>query len=131
MRSIRKSGSTHDSCVLWIAEQRNFLPIRKVAFTHRWSATIPIGESIARDLREIKPGVWFPFNVETTAYNGIAIQREHQQKLQWREKCIVKTAELNPEYDKEFFSNVDFPDGTAMSEVESGKIKRSWTQGDR
>ena len=73
VNSISKSGSTHDSCVLWIAEQRNFLPIRKVAFTHRWSATIPIGESIAKDLREIKPGVWFPFNVETTAYNGIAI----------------------------------------------------------
>ena len=75
VNSISKSGSTHDSCVLWIAEQR--------------------------------------------------------QKLQWREQCIVKTAELNPEYDKEFFSKVVFPDGTAMQEVKSGKIKESWRQGDR
>jgi hypothetical protein len=36
---------------------------------------------------------------------------------------------LDPQYDREFFEKVDFPEGTAMYEVEKGVIKRSWREG--
>ncbi len=47
----------------------------------------------------------------------------------WRERYVVERAQLDPQYDKEFFSNVDFPDGTPMYEVRNGNIVRSWQQG--
>jgi hypothetical protein len=43
----------------------------------------------------------------------------------------VEQVDLNPKYGRAFFSQVEFPSGTAMYEVEKGKIVRSWRQGER
>jgi hypothetical protein len=128
---LLKSGEPHDGRRFWLAEDRNYLPVKELAFTYRFSKDAPVGQGVVSDLREIKPGVWFPFKAEYTAYNKLAIQQSARQELQWRDRYTVERVALDPKYDREFFAKVEFPTGTAMYEVEGGKIIRSWRQGDR
>ncbi len=128
---VLKSGAVepHDGRTFWLAEERNYLPVKALAYTYRFSKEIPVAQSVVNDLREIEPGVWFPFDVTHTSYNKFAIQREGRQKLQWERRYVVERVKANPKYDREFFSIVEFPDGTAMYDVKDGKITRSWRQG--
>lgn len=123
------SGQSRNGRQIWLAEERNYLPVKVDSYTYRFSKDVPVGSGVVHELREIAPGVWFPFDIEYTVYNKFKIHQEGRQELQWRERYIVELAELDPQYDREFFSNVEFPDGTAMYIVENGEIKRSWRQG--
>ncbi len=127
--TVTNTGHVSTRTMFWLAEERNYLPIRRFTHTPRFSNDVPTNQTTMSDLRQIKPGIWFPFEVKTTAYNKFTLQREGRQKLQWQERYAVESAELNPKYDREFFSNVEFPDGTAMYELDNGKVVRSWRQG--
>lgn len=124
-----KSGEVHDSEEFWLAEGRNYLPVKLLACTHRFSKSVPIGEGVAGDLREIKPGVWFPHDIEFVAYDGMQLQQSGIRKVQWKERLLVERAALDPKYEREFFSTVNFPDGTAVYHLEHGKVTKSWRQG--
>jgi hypothetical protein len=124
-----KSGEPHDGEEYWLAKDRNYLPVRLLAYTYRFSKDMPVGEGVVHKFREIKPGVWFPSDVEVTAYNKFKIQQEGRRELQWRERYTIKRVNLDPKYDREFFAKVAFPAGTAVYEVEKGQIVRSWRQG--
>lgn len=131
MDVLLKSGKPHDGRRFWLAEDRNYLPVKELAYTYRFSEDAAVGQGVISDLREIKPGIWFPFKAEYTAYNKLAIQQSGNQELQWRNLYTVERVDLDPKYDREFFAKVEFPIGTAMYEVKRGKIVRSWRQGDR
>jgi len=67
---------------LWLARDRNLIPIR-----HEWhepskNATLPTGVSFAEDLREIRPGVWFPHRV-----TNLAFQKSSQDGLALNASC--------------------------------------------
>jgi hypothetical protein len=128
---LLKSGEAHDGRRFWLAENRNYLPVKELAYTYRFSKDIPVGEATVKELREIKPGVWFPFKVEVTAFNKFNVQQGGPREVQWRQRHTVERVSLDPKYEREFFAKVDFPVGTAVYEVEKGKIIRSWRQGDR
>jgi hypothetical protein len=49
--------------------------------------------------------------------------------VQWRQEYAVEQVALNPKYDVAFFRDVPFPGGTAVYEIENGKILRSYRQG--
>jgi RNA polymerase sigma factor (sigma-70 family) len=123
-----KSGEAHDAGEHWLAEDRNYLPVRHLTYTYRFSKDTPTGEAVVHKLREVKPGVWFPRDVEVTAYNKFKIQRNGQRELQWRERYTVERVELGPKFDRKFFTDVVFPAGTAVHEVAKGQIVRSWRQ---
>jgi hypothetical protein len=93
----------HDRWELWLAEERNYLPVRMKGYTFRFSEDVPIGEGVAEDLREIEPGVWLSFTIRVTAYDGIKLQQTGKRELQWQEEYKVKKASLNPKYDAPFF----------------------------
>ncbi len=125
----KPSGTPHDGRIFWIAASRNYLPIRQQAFTYRFSKDIPVGESIARDLREVSPGVWFPFDVEVNSYDKFKIQETAEQHLQWKYRYLTEAVSLTPDYPKSFFSTVNFPINTAVYQVEDDKIIKSWRHG--
>lgn len=130
VESVRNAdGQATSRREYWLAEDRNFIPVRLVSYNYNASRDVPSGEGIVEEFREISKGVWFPMVAHFAAHDELYLQREGTQRLQWREDYIVEEASLEPKYDLAYFRDVDFPDGTAMYEVENGEIKRSWRQG--
>ena len=64
---VGSSRRPHSAWILWLAIDRNYLPIRQEAYTYHYSKSDPVGVGVAKDLREIAPGIWFPFAAEITA----------------------------------------------------------------
>lgn len=115
----------HDSWELWLAEERNLIPVRRLAFTFRISDTIPVGEATVHEWKELQPGVWFPMHATMVSYSKPLLEREGRQESQWRKEFTVDSVSLTPDYDLAFFRDLEFPQGTAVYEVEDGKIVRS------
>ena len=107
---------------LWLAEDRNYLPVRKRYYTLRWSTLRPIVEGAVDELRELKPGVWFPFAAHLTSYQPIALQGG-RQLVQWRWKYQVVDASLDPHYAAACFRDLDFPRRTRVPEDEDAAEK--------
>jgi hypothetical protein len=128
--SVRKAdGQATSRRHYWLAEERNWIPVRLVNYRHSSSQQVPSGEGIVEEFREIKPGVWFPMVARTTVYDTLYLQREGKQRLQWREDYVTETVSLEPKYDTAYFQDVKFPDGTAVYKVENGQIVQSWRPG--
>lgn len=89
---------------LWLSEDRNLIPVRIRAFTHRWSKTIPIAEYEVTEFQEIKTGVWFPAVAKTTCWKGYVIKRTGTQVIQWRKSLTVDEANLNPKLPAKTFA---------------------------
>lgn len=115
--------------VVWLAEERNYLPIQSRHFTVAVSSDIPINECVMTDLRELEAGVWFPFRIQTTKFDRPSLQEDGKHVAAWTEEHLVDKVSLDPNYDKSFFSNIEFPDGIAVYEIENGEIVRSRIQG--
>jgi len=114
---------------IWLAESRNYLPVKRLLFNPRFSNDIPHAEGIVSKFHEISEGVWFPFDAKVVKYNKFTIQREGKQELLWTRRYLVESVELDPTYNRDYFTDVNFPDGTSMYEVKDGEIIKSWMQG--
>jgi hypothetical protein len=113
---------------IWLAESRNYLPIRWLMWSVRLSAEIPRVEGVVSELRELKPGIWFPVQAQVTSYQQGWLLKG-KQEVQWREKYSVESVSLEPQYALAYFNDLEFPHGTAVYEVEDGKIKKSYRIG--
>lgn len=116
------NGTRYAGCELWLAQDRNLIPVRKVSYTYRWSKTIPVAESIVDEWQEVSPGAWFPRKAHTDRYDSLKIKREGQQQLSWRKAYKVESIELNPTIPKEAFSKLDFPPETSVRVYRDGKL---------
>ena len=119
-----------DYSQLWLATDRNYLPVKTVGYVPGYSADLPIQIGVAEDLREIAPGVWFPFRVKVTVFDELKLTTGESVVSNVYEYPF-STAELDPRYPKSLFSDVRFPKGTPVYEVQDGKIIRSWVEGER
>ncbi len=126
--SFTASKKVSSKYEIWLAESRNYLPVKRLFFRPKYSNDIPEAEGIVNEFREISEGVWFPFDAKVVKYNQFTLQRERKQELQWTRRYLVESAKLDPTYKREYFSDVNFPDGTSMYEVKDGKIIKSWMQ---
>jgi hypothetical protein len=118
---------------LWVAPDRNYLPIRTEFYNRgRWKqGANPADVGTATDVREIAPGVWFPFRVVYDVYD-VRLERETgKRQVQNRHVYTFGKAELDPHYDISLFRDIPFPDGTSVYHVENGKIVRKYIQGGR
>jgi hypothetical protein len=127
--SSKESGYLHFSTFIWLAEDRNYLPVKTQSFLHRVSSDIAKAETHVSNLREVSPGCWYPFTTEEIVFNNFAISERKQQQLQWKQSTVVKSCSLSPKYADDYFSTIDYPDGTRMYEVVDGKILRAWGSG--
>ena len=126
---FKSNGEQGTRRELWLAEDRNYIPARVISWSPRESEDIPNAEGAVSEWREIKPGVWFPMAATYTRYNPSLLRQKGKQELQWRTEYTVKKVSLDPKYDISFFQDVDFPDGTAVYEIENGKITQSYRIG--
>jgi hypothetical protein len=114
---------------LWLAEERNYLPVRLLSWTFRHSKETPILDGSVDELREVKPGIWFPILTHVSRYDSGMLKREGAQRLQWKEEYVVKDVSLDPDYDMAFFRELTLPERTAVYEVQGDDIVKSYRVG--
>jgi hypothetical protein len=88
---------------LWLAEERNYIPVRRLEYKLGWSEELPHADASVDQWRQIGPGVWFPVSAALTVYNTTALKRENTQKLQYREQYTVERVSLEPKHEIAFF----------------------------
>lgn len=81
---------------LLLAEERNYLPVRRHAYKFHLSKDTPVAEGIVTDLREISPGIWYPYEARITTST-------------WTMSFTCESVSLEPNYPRSYFSDVDFP----------------------
>jgi hypothetical protein len=117
--------------ILWLARDRNYLPVKAEAFNYFYSRDMAIETSSMTDLREIADGVWFPYQSEISVFAELALLEKKESILSWRREYLVTDVSLSPSYDVDFFRDVQFPDGTPVYEIKAGEIVRSFVQGEK
>jgi hypothetical protein len=115
--------------VLWIAPERNYLPVKQVAYTLNISPDKPLEEAVVEELREVVPGVWFPYRTVLTGYDHEIMARQQRPLLAWRRTWTIKQASLDPEYDISLFRDIPIPDGTPVREYANDLFVRKYLQG--
>lgn len=126
---LKSTGAPIDRWELWLAESRNYLPLRALEYRFSMANDIPSAENTGDDLRELKPGIWFPFAATAVHYEPMLIKRKRRQVPRWQRKYVVETASLNPRYPLQYFQELTIPKGTAVYEISNGKISKSYSEG--
>ncbi|WP_144989149.1 hypothetical protein [Gimesia aquarii] len=111
---------------IWLAAQKNFIPVRVFNYTFSFSRDLPVGEAEVLNWIEIKPGIWFPKEAVFTAYDKFQIKREKKKTVRWTERFTTEHVSLDPHYDLSFFQNLEIPDGALIYEIEDDEIVKSY-----
>jgi hypothetical protein len=104
--------------IFWLAEDRNLLPVKTEGFASRLSAEIPIEVGQMLTLQELEPGVWFPSSYLHLVYDEISLMDNGVAVPCWRDEYTITDVRLNPGHEKEFFQEIDFPEGTHVVEID-------------
>jgi beta-lactamase regulating signal transducer with metallopeptidase domain len=108
------AGKVQLYALLWLARDRNLLPVRREMYENRISMTLPEGLQRVTKFREIRPGQWFPMEASDIAYNKDAL-RKGQVTVQWQRDVRIDKVMLAPPVDEKLFSSVDAPEGTLIA----------------
>lgn len=122
------NGTRHNGWELWLAEDRNFIPICNRGYTYRWSTVLPVADSTIEQWKEVQPGIWFPEKAHTSRYSSDSVKNELKQKVTWTSDVTVTRITLEPAVDKKVFREFEFPSETKVLVQEGGRTKRSFVQ---
>jgi len=100
-------GKVSSFSKIWVAVDRNYLPIRIDAYRPYWSSTLPIGSCRAIELMEVSKGVWIPRQIRQIYYKSEAA-KEGKSVVSQQVDQTVEKATLNPSYPIEFFQKISF-----------------------
>ncbi|MFO0810182.1 MAG: hypothetical protein U0746_16295 [Gemmataceae bacterium] len=107
---------------LWLAIDRNYLPVQTECYMALNSRILPTGVRRASDFKELAPGVWLFHRLDNRAYDNGNL-RQGKAVVNQTEEFSITVAHLNPDYPVEEFSKVDFPERATVYDVNSsGKI---------
>lgn len=106
--------------MLWLARDRNFLPVKLVS---RSDITATVTE-----FREIGPGVWLPAQASISQYNSALSKRLGRPAFGYELRYKLVEAKLHPNYPDSFFRDIPIPDGMTVYEVHGKKIVKSYIQ---
>lgn len=103
-----------DARVIWLARDRNYLPIRQESYGLAWSAELPASVATLTNLREIAPGVWYPFQRSFLGFEatGPATSDDARLVVRYRYDDRVKKAALDPEVPPAWFRSLPVDAGT-------------------
>ncbi|QDT96804.1 outer membrane lipoprotein-sorting protein [Gimesia aquarii] len=128
IETVDPTGNSQSRRDLWLARDRNLIPIRKLCFYYRDSTELPNMECLVEAWQEVRPGVWFPRKAYTERYNSMILKRTGKQQTSWRYDYSVETVELDPKLPKDIFTKLDFETGTRVNVFQDDKMTRSFTQ---
>lgn len=127
--SSEKPRSRHE---IWLAKDRNLIPVRQLHFKYRSSKEVAIEESTVDDWKELQPGVWFPIKAHSKHYNSMGKKPTDKRELVWRRQYDVKSITLNPpQRAPDVFTKLEFPKGTFVRDFTGDKGKRLRIQAEK
>ncbi len=100
--------------ILWLAHERNLIPVKIVTYRDQFSEDKPIEEAFIDKWQELGTGVWFPQTAHIDHYNFILYQYNGTYELDWRRQLNVKQITLHPEVQEQVFTKLNFPPGTTV-----------------
>ncbi|MCI0420767.1 MAG: outer membrane lipoprotein-sorting protein, partial [Acidobacteria bacterium] len=112
---------------LWLARDRNYLPVKSEFFNHRLSAKLPGEVCEAGDFRELAPGIWLPFSRSIIVYDEAGLLGNRQVKGN-SQTIAVSKAKLDPDRSLSLFRDIAMPEKGAIydvahtGEIVSGRI---------
>jgi hypothetical protein len=113
--------------LLWLAAERNFLPIKTVGYAAAYSKELPLEEAEAGEFREVKAGVWLPFHYSMKVYDEIEVRERKRLVISNSEEGTIRSPNLEPAMDMSFFRDVPFPSEAVVYEFDQdGKLIRSY-----
>jgi hypothetical protein len=104
---------------LWLAVTRNYIPARVICYG-LYSATQPGGVGHVERWLKLQPGIWLPASSVSTIYDDQELLDHNIQKETETERYVVDKAQLKPHYPKQYFSDVAFPKGAPIYEIDNG-----------
>ena len=106
-------SSSSSYSFLWLARDRNLLPVRREHRLSPWSDELPMSLSYVEDLREVRPGQWLPYRATELVHQtfhgaGIALNRLLVESR--RDTQVDEVAFDSPANDS-LFTNIECPKG--------------------
>ncbi len=122
-----RSGKLWDEFVIWLATDRNYLPIHYVGYSYRWSSDLAYNEGSVVEFKELTPGVWFPMKTMATMYDHHTLKRDHKQVIKATRTYEVQQVSLTPNHPIEFFRDLEIPEQATVYHVDQdGEIVESY-----
>ncbi|QDU47799.1 outer membrane lipoprotein-sorting protein [Gimesia panareensis] len=103
-----KGQKRHDYSRLWLAPERNWIPIREEGYALGYSETIPLQISEVTDWHQFADGIWFPHKIrdvihdEQSAADGKTIIGNQSE-------TTLTEISFSPSYDRKYFQDVPLP----------------------
>jgi hypothetical protein len=129
IRMQEQAEEINEIIYLWLAPTRNYLPMKSEGTVMYYSHTLPLEKGIAKDFREIRSGLWLPFEYSVMVYDERTIKLENKLVVSNATQGWIEKAELDPHYDVSFFRDIPMPASAAVYELKDGKITKSYTIG--
>lgn len=113
--------------LFWLAPERNYLLVKSEFYRPDLSETLvgEIGET--DDLREIAPGLWFPFHFKTVSYHA-EVLAQNKHIVDNTEEGFVDEVKLNPHYDIDLFRNIPIPPDIPVYVLADGEVVDQYWQ---
>lgn len=99
-----KTGKPALAELLWLAEDRNSLPIRVYNYRYGWSPDVPVSQISVEEFRERSPGIWLPARMTHTKYGPLDSKGLGERQWQWRATMTIADVSIAPDFPVEHFS---------------------------
>ncbi len=107
--------------LVWVAPERNYVPVKTETYYPAYSDTIPGVTYKASDFREVAPGQWFPYTGELNQLWFDDLQKQIVTPYSRGETSIIQ-AKLDPAYPVESFSDIPMPEEGTTYIFKGGEI---------
>ena len=119
---VNPDGTPRSRRELWLARDRNLIPVKDLFYIYRYSKEIPIAEAIIDEWQEVHPGVWFPLLAHSNRFNTFLVEHEGRQKRIRHARYDFHSVQLDPKIPSNEFTSLKLPPGTKVNIWEDGKI---------
>jgi peroxiredoxin len=105
----------NQAMVLYLAADRNHIPIKMVSYTRTFGQSLmPTSVAHCGDLREIAPGLWYPFRVSESFLDLWAMAGQGWALVNWRRETNIESVGSASRIPDAAFREVRVPAGTLV-----------------
>lgn len=130
IRSRREPDTVIKVDHLWISPKHNYALAKFENFYHQFSKDKIFTEGFVKEWMQYDKEIWLPRIAVVTGYNDFLLQTQGKHERLVTEELRLQFFALDPQYEKEFFTELPFPEDRIVYEVDdSGHIIKAHKPG--